>query len=55
MRKTAPTGRKELDKDSAHSPKILGKLLVYQGRERKVIEQALVKFVEEPKGILETP
>lgn len=45
----------ELDEYSANSLVILGKLMFYQGRERKVTEKALVKFIEEPKGILGRP
>ena len=44
-----------MDRDSANSPRIngLGKSMVYQGTERKVTEQAAVKFAEEPKRILD--
>lgn len=42
----------ELHGDSVNSPRI-GKSVVYQGYERKVTEQALVKFVDEPKRNLE--
>lgn len=42
----------ELDEDSASGCEILGILMLYQGTERKVTEQVLVKFVKEPTGIL---
>ena len=54
-RSTTSNSRVELDRDSANSPRIngLGKSMVYQGTERKVTEQAAVKFAEEPKRILD--
>lgn len=53
MRSTPSIDMMDLDEDNANSHGILITLMSYQGTERKVTEQALVKFVKEPKGILE--